>query len=100
MTIRAFVIPAAIALFVLNVADYFTTMWALSLGGIELNPVMAPIISTPLTPFLKVVVVGVVCFFIARKVRFTPGVVALLVVTSFYAAVVSWNTFNLVRYYS
>ncbi len=86
-------------LFVLNVADYLLTMWALNLGGIELNPIMAPIISTPWTPFLKVAVVGVLCYLVAKRLRFTPGVVVLVAVMGFYTLVVVWNSLNIVLYH-
>ena len=89
----------AATLFALNVADYFTTIWALNLGGMELNPVMAPLISTPYAPLLKIVLPGIVCYLIAKRLRFTVGVAALSFVTVYYALVVSWNSANLALYY-
>ena len=40
-----------------NVADYFFTVQALSLGARELNPVMDAIAHTPLFPVVKLTVV-------------------------------------------
>lgn len=87
-------------LFVLNVADYLLTLWVLRLGGIELNPIMAPIISTPYAAMLKIVLVGATCYLIAKRLRFTKGIVVLAAITSIYVCVVSWNATNLFLYYS
>jgi hypothetical protein len=96
---RRLVAALAAFLFSLNVADYLLTIWALSLGGIELNPIMSPIISTPFGPIVKIALVGILCVFVALRLRFKPGVAVLAAVTTIYVAVVAWNSLNLALYY-
>ncbi len=99
MGVKRLVVALAATLFVLNVADYFLTIWALSLGGIELNPLMSPVISTPFGPIVKIALVGILCVLVALRLRFKPGVVLLVTVTAIYVAVVAWNSLNLALYY-
>ena len=94
------IVALAASLFVLNVADYFLTMRILELGGVEVNPLMAPIIATPLVPILKIVVVGVVCVVLAVYARTRLVVGFLVFAVGYYVMVVGWNAANIYTFYN
>ncbi len=48
----------------LNIADYFFTVQALSLGAREINPVMDAIAHTPLFPVVKLILIPVLLLFV------------------------------------
>lgn len=94
------VLALAVGIFALNVADYLLTIWMLRLGGIEVNPLMAPIVDTPLLPILKIVGVGVVCVFAALVARSKFAVRMMAFVVAYYVAVVGWNAGSLYLFYN
>ena len=94
------IIALSATLFVLNVADYFLTVRILELGGVEMNPLMAPIIATPFVPILKIVVVGLACVAFAALARSRLVVGFLMFVVGYYVMVVGWNAANLYSFYN
>lgn len=73
-------------LYLLNLADLFFTLHALSHGGVELNPFMQ---NAPFMIAYKTVVVGALCWWLRKRT------VNLWPVTAVYAAVDLWHIWNL-----
>ena len=81
-------------LLTLNVLDLLTTAAVLTLGGVESNPAMVPVVERWWAPIVvKLAVVGVMWAVALRTpVRSRVGAVALVAAWVFYAGVVGWNT--------
>ncbi len=86
-----------VALALLNVLDLITTRAVLAAGGVEGNPVMAPIIHHPYAPILVktagVALVALVVNSCPPDSKVVNRALAFSVLA--YAAIVSWNMVNL-----
>ena len=81
-----------VALVVLNLLDVLTTMWVLDRGGSETNPFIEPIVDSMWTvTALKAGVLAIVGLLLTRCRESRPIDLALVGVTGWYIAVVSWN---------
>ena len=82
-----------LVLVTLNALDLFSTAVVLSLGGVEANPILAPVIHTWWMPTLmKAIVLGVIWGFVRRcPVESVIADRILQFGCFFYAAVVFWN---------
>ncbi len=100
MVSRRFFVTLAIALFVLNIADYVLTVWALGLGGVEINAAMSPIIGSPAGFVVKVGVAFAVAAGFAVWGETKRHAAWLVLAVMFYVGVVIWNTAQLVAYYA
>lgn len=86
-------------LWLLNAIDIVTTKLVLDRGGVEKNPVMKPLMEGLWGAVaIKVVVLGVIGVLITRcPPQSRRPDVALVLVTGWYLAVVSWNLAVLVK---
>lgn len=77
----------------LNLADCATTMWFLSLGGAEANPLFAPIVHHWWAPLLikAVIFVAVIRAVWQASVRNRNADRLLAMAVLYYFAVVAWN---------
>lgn len=76
----------------LNVADYFLTCRALAAGAVEVNPVMAMVVGTPLFPAVKLVAVPLLLLLIWRlrhRVKRTAAYVWVPLVV--YSMLMVWH---------
>lgn len=74
---------------ILNLLDYLTTMYALSLGGVEVNPLMARALAVGVFPAVKLTV-GTLGFWWLKKHKspwywVLSGVYALTVINNLIA---------------
>ena len=74
--------------YILNLIDLVFTLYALSHGIPEANPLM---VSVPVMVFYKIIVIGLLCWWLSYRREKT----ALTLVTVFYAAVAVWHIVNL-----
>jgi len=81
----------------LNLLDLVSTKLVLAAGGVEANPVMAPIIHHPFAPALVKTAGFVMVALVLKACPPRSALVdrALLFVTVLYTAIVSWNLINL-----
>lgn len=79
--------------YTLNLADLALTLYAISHGAVELNPLMRCI---PVMVVYKVIVVGVLCYALHRLRRYKAARYGLRIATVVYGAVVVWHLVNLV----
>jgi Domain of unknown function (DUF5658) len=81
----------------LNLLDLVTTKLVLNAGGVEANPVMAPIIHHPYAPALVKTAGFLAVALVLRACPPRSAIVdrALVFVTVLYTAIVSWNLVNL-----
>jgi hypothetical protein len=77
-------------LYLLNLADLFFTLHALSHGAVELNPFMQNI---PFMVVYKTIVVGVLIWWIKRRSE-PIARCGLYAITIFYAIVNWWHIWN------
>ena len=88
-----------ISLFIMNIADYFFTVRALSWGIIEWNPLINAIAHTQLFPILKIGLVSAFLLFI-WLFRYHINRLLLLIMTElwlvfgFYALVNGWHIYG------
>ena len=64
-----------------NIADYFFTLQALSLGAIEANPVMDAIVHTPLFSVVKLILIPALLVFfwtMRHKIRTRKNIIMML----------------------
>ena len=82
-----------VALIVLNALDVLTTELVIRAGGHETNPLIEPIVDSPLTvAALKAVALVIVGFLLSRAKPSRAIDLGLIVTTGWYVAVVLWNT--------
>lgn len=74
-------------LYSLNILDLLFTLYALSLGAVELNPLMQCV---PIMVVYKTIVVGALCWWL-RSETF-----AIRLLTAVYAAVCTYHIFGLI----
>jgi hypothetical protein len=81
----------------LNLLDLVTTKLVINAGGVEANPVMAPIIHHPYAPALVKTGGFLAVAFVLKACPPRSAIVdrALVFVTVLYTAIVSWNLVNL-----
>ena len=77
----------------LNLMDVFVTKAILRQGGVEANPIMAPIMDHPAYPLIlkTVVALGVGALLVASPVESKLADRAVLLVIIAYTAVMGWN---------
>lgn len=78
--------------YTLNLLDLALTLYALSHGAVELNPLMRCI---PLQVVYKVVIVGVLCYALHRLKRYKAARYGLWIATVVYGAVCVWHLINI-----
>ena len=80
--------------YALNILDLLFTLYALSHGAVELNPIMR---NVPFMVFSKTVIIGALLWWLSnrreRLARFGLGMI-----TVYYVAVVLWHIVNLMYY--
>jgi len=83
----------AAAMLVLNLIDVVLTKAILRAGGVEANPIMAPIMDHPSYPLIlkTVVALGVGALLLASPVQSKLSDRAVAVVLVIYTAVTVWN---------
>lgn len=72
-------------LYLLNLADLFFTLHALSHGAVELNPLMQNI---PFMIFYKTVIIGLLCWWLRKRINLLP-------LTAVFAVVNVWHIINI-----
>jgi len=85
---------------VAEAADAFLTLWAVNNGFVEINPLLAPIAGTWLSPLVKILPAALVVWFLARLGRRYPKTqpvtaVGLVVVVAFLGVVLAANVAEL-----
>ena len=81
--------------YLLNLIDLAFTLYALSHGARELNPLMN---SVPIMIAYKVFVVGALLWVLHRLREYRLARFGLNVATAGYAAVVMWHIINIIAY--
>lgn len=81
----------AMTVYILNLIDLACTLYALSIGATELNPLMA---SVPVMVGYKVVIVGALLWWLSRQ-RERAARYALYVATVVYGAVDVYHIINI-----
>ena len=76
---------------ILNLLDCLTTVVGISLGAVEMNPVM---LSIPVQIFFKVFVVGALCWWLTYRPERIARI-GLWICTAFYGAVNLWHIVNI-----
>lgn len=79
--------------YTLNLLDLALTLYAISHGAVEINPLMRCI---PLQVVYKVVIVGALCFVLCRLKRHKAARYGLWIATVVYGGVLVWHLVNLV----
>jgi hypothetical protein len=91
--VRSLRVLRLVALAVLNIADWATTLWFLHLGGAEANPALAPIVHRWWAPLA--IKAGVFCVVVGAvwrsHVRNRNADRLLFMAVLYYCAVVAWN---------
>lgn len=85
--------------YLLNIVDMLFTMYVISDGGIELNPMVNTILEYDgaLFVFLKIVVAGVLFWWLERKAKLHKvAQQGLRAITIFYAILVLWHIVNFI----
>jgi hypothetical protein len=85
--------------YILNIVDMLFTMYVISDGGIELNPIVNTILEYDgvLFAFLKIVVAGVLLLWLERKAKlYKVARQGLFAITIFYAILVLWHIVNFI----
>ena len=89
--IRRTAVALGVALLALNVLDLFVTNLIIGrFGGIEVNPLMAPLIGTPSAMLVKVGIC-VVVIVLATRITSARMVIGLRVVVAVYVVVTTVN---------
>lgn len=78
--------------YTLNLLDLTLTLYAISHGALELNPLMRCI---PLQVVYKVIVVGALCFVLCRLRRYKAARYGLWAITAVYAGIIIWHLINI-----
>ena len=85
--LRRVAVVLAVALLVLNVLDTVATnILVLDFGAVEINPIVAPMVGTPLMVALKVGI-PIVVIALATRVRSRNTVITLSILVAFYTLV-------------
>jgi len=70
--LKKLIVTLGIALVAAQAADAFLTLWAVNHGFEEVNPIMAPIAGTWLSPLVKIIPAALVVWGLARLGRRYP----------------------------
>ena len=76
----------------LNLLDLVFTLYALSHGAYELNPLMQ---SVPIMIAYKVFVIGAICWVLHRLIEYRLARFGLKFATALFAVVDVWHIFNI-----
>ena len=79
--------------YTLNILDLLFTLYALSHGAYELNPVMQ---SIPFMIFYKVIVLGILCLFLEYMKHNRVARVGRKICLFAFLAVDAWHIYNLI----
>ena len=77
--------------YILNIFDLLFTLFALSHGAVELNPLMK---SVPIMIVSKIFVVGALCWWLGKRQE-KIAKVGLWIVTAYFAIINAWHIWNL-----
>lgn len=78
-------------LYTLNILDLLFTLYAVSHGGVELNPIMA---NPTIMVLYKTIVVGALCWWLSTRSE-RIAVKGVLYATVSYAIVDGWHLYNI-----
>lgn len=84
------------AAYILNLIDLAFTLYALSHGAYELNPLM---MCVPIMIAYKVFVIGAICWGLHRLREYRIARFGLMIATAVYAVLALWHIVNLLIIY-
>ena len=89
---KKFIILSSLVLFLQAIDGYITTK-LLRLGGIELNPIVTPLVEESWFWFLKLIITFSVIFyiFIRSKGNYNRANLCLVIVSLIYMFIIGWN---------